>query len=131
MPVDASKFDGTKYKVEDLASKGSNAKLPTMYRIRSDRSTKFAKEMLDIVLTEHGLKVNEDYKFVNFRPVYKSTENLIKKGFIRAKTTVVETPTTEVVKKVVKKAAATTAKAPARKPTKKPTDVAEQSAANS
>lgn len=131
LPVDASKFDGTKYKVEDLASKGSNAKLPTMYRIRSDRSTKFAKEMLDIVLTEHGLKVNEDYKFVNFRPVYKSTENLIKKGFIRAKTTVVETPTTEVVKKVVKKAAATTAKAPARKPTKKPTDVAEQSAANS
>lgn len=110
LPVNADKFDGTKYKVEDQSSKGSQVKLPTMYRIRSDRSTKFAKEMLDIVLTENGLKVNEDYKYVNFRPVYKSTENLIKKGFIRAKTTIVETPTTEVVKKVSKKAAATTAK---------------------
>ncbi len=111
LPVDASKFDGTKYKVEDIVSKSPNSKLPTMYRIRSDRSTKFAKEMLDIVLSEKGLTVNPDYKFVNFRPVYKSTENLINKGFIRAKTIIVETPTTEkIAKKATKKVAATSAK---------------------
>lgn len=129
LPVDASTFDGTKYKVEDITGKGTNAKLPTMYRIRSDRSTKFAKEMLDIVLTGKGLVVNEDYKYVNFRPVYKSTENLIKKGFIRAKTTVVETPTTETVtRKVSKKAAATTARKSA--PKKSESDIEQASEAS-
>lgn len=126
LPVDPAKFDGTKYKVESRP----NAKLPSMYRIKSDRSTKFAKEMLDIVFAEVGVAENAEYKPINFRPVYKSTENLINKGYIKVKTTVVE-PTQETKPSVrkaparkaageAKKAAATVAKpktpkAPAKK----------------
>lgn len=84
LPVDPSKFDGTKYKVESRAHKRPHAKMPTMFRIRSDRSTKFAKEMLNIVFAEQGLTENLDYAPTNFRPAYKSTDNLIKKGYIHA-----------------------------------------------
>lgn len=86
LAVDPAKFDGTKYKVENRAEKRPRAKMPTMYRIRSDRSTKFAKEMLNIVFAEHGMTENPDYQPVNYRPAYKSTENLIKKGYIHAST---------------------------------------------
>ena len=89
LAVDPSKFDGTKYKVEDRAAKRPTAKMPTMYRIRSDRSTKFAKEMLNIVFAEKGIAENHDYKPANFRPAYRSTENLIKKGYIHASNTAV------------------------------------------
>lgn len=84
LAADPAIFDGTKYKVENRAQKRPHAKMPTMYRIRSDRSTKFAKEMLNIVFAELGLQENADYAPTNFRPAYKSTENLIKKGYIHA-----------------------------------------------
>lgn len=86
LAVSPAKFDGTKYKVENRAEKRPHAKMPTMFRIRSDRSTKFAKEMLNIVFAEQGLIENLDYAPTNFRPAYKSTENLIKKGYIHAST---------------------------------------------
>lgn len=86
LAVDPAKFEGTKYKVEDRSAKRPHAKMPTMYRIRSDRSTKFAKEMINIVFAEHGLAENAEYAPINFRPAYKSTENLIKKGYIHAST---------------------------------------------
>lgn len=89
LAVDPAKFEGTKYKVEDRLSKRPHAKMPTMYRIRSDRSTKFAREMLNIVFAEHGLVENPDYTPTNFRPAYKSTDNLIKKGYIHVSTTTV------------------------------------------
>ena len=84
LATDPAKFDGTKYKVENRAEKRPNTKMPTMLRIRSDRSTKFAKEILNIVFAEQGLKENVDYMPTNFRPAYRSTENLIKKGYIHA-----------------------------------------------
>lgn len=86
LAVDPAKFEGTKYKVEDRSAKRPHAKMPTMYRIRSDRSTKFAKEMINIVFAEHGLSENHDYVPSNFRPAYKSTDNLVKKGYIHVST---------------------------------------------
>lgn len=97
LSVPSSKFDGTKYKVEDRTQQVRNAKMPTMYRIRSDRGTKYAKELIDIVLSEKGIKINEEHKPVNYRPAYRSTENLIKGGYIKVKTTqiTVEQPQTK------------------------------------
>ncbi len=91
LSVPASKFDGTKYKVEDRTQQVRNAKMPTMFRIKSDRGTKYAKEMIDIVLGDKGIKVNEDYKPVNYRPAYRSTDNLIRNGYIKVKTLQVAT----------------------------------------
>ncbi len=109
----ASRFDGTKYKVEDRTQQVRNAKMPTMFRIKSDRGTKYAKELIDLVMGDKGVKMNDEYKPVNYRPAYRSTENLIRNGYIRVKTTqvVVEEP----LPNTKKQAAATTAKTPAKK----------------
>lgn len=101
LAVPAFRFDGTKYKVEDRTQQVRNAKMPTMFRIRSDRGTKYAKELIDMILSEKGVKVNDEYKPVNYRPTYRSTENLIRGGYIKVKTTqvTVETPPTSSAKK--------------------------------
>ncbi|MCM1195130.1 MAG: hypothetical protein NC099_01445 [Corallococcus sp.] len=116
--VDPSKFDGTKYKVVNRREKRPHAKMPTMFRITSDRSTKFAKEIMDVIFAEAGLTENPDYKQVNYRPPYRSTENLIKKGYIHAKTTVVVVPNDKEKKSVGK-----------RRKASKTVSVAEQAAA--
>ena len=101
LSVPSSKFEGTKYKVEDRTQQVRNAKMPTMFRIRSDRGTKYAKELIDIVLSEKGVKINEEYKPINYRPSYRSTENLINGGYIKVKTTqvIVEEPQTKTSKR--------------------------------
>ncbi len=80
---DPVKFDGTKYKVESIADKYPDAKLPTMYRVRTQHDVKLAKEMVNIVFGAKGIADNPDYKETDFRPAYKTTESLIKKGYIR------------------------------------------------
>ena len=64
-------------------------------------------------MSDKGVKMNDEYKPVNYRPAYRSTENLIRNGYIRVKTTqvVVEEP----LPKAKKQAAATTAKTPVKK----------------
>lgn len=121
LAVPASKFEGTKYRVEDRTQQVRKAKMPTMFRIRSDRGTKYAKELIDIVLSEKGIKINEDYKPVNFRPTYRSTENLIRGGHIKVKTTQVtveETPAKQPAKRSAGKSsgAKSTKKTAAKKP---------------
>lgn len=132
LAVPASRFDGTKYKVEDRTQQVRNAKMPTMFRIKSDRATKYAKELIDMVLAEKGVKVNEDYKPVNYRPAYRSTDNLIRNGYIRVKTTqtVVEEAPKEVKKPTAAKPKTATAKksVPAKKaPPKKAAKPADES----
>lgn len=134
LAVPASRFDGTKYKVEDRTQQVRNAKMPTMFRIKSDRATKYAKELIDIVLAEKGVKVNEDYKPVNYRPAYRSTDNLIRNGYIRVKTTqtvIEETPQPKEKKQSTAKSKPSTAtkSAPAKKrtPPKKTAKPADES----
>lgn len=76
-------FRGTKYKVESIAAKHPGAKLPTLYRVRTVLDVKLAKEMVNIVFGKKGIADNPDYKPTDYRPAYNSTENLIKKGYIR------------------------------------------------
>ncbi len=87
--TDPTQFDGTKYKVVNLSDKNTSSKRQTMYRITSDRKVKFAKQIIDSIFAEKGVKANADYKTVNYRLPYVSTENLIKQGYIRTKTTTV------------------------------------------
>lgn len=127
LAVPASKFERTKYRVEDRTQQVRKAKMPTMFRIRSDRGTRYAKELIDIVLSEKGIKVNEDYKPVNFRPAYRSTENLIRGGYIKVKTTqvTVETPQAKQTKRSVNKPAGVkSTKKSAKKPDTAQSEVA-------
>lgn len=126
LAVDAARFENTKYKVEDRTQQVRNAKMPSMFRIKSDRGTKYAKELIDMVLAEKGVKVTPDYKPVNYRPVYRSTDNLIRNGYIRVKTSVTsfDDAAGKAQSEKQAKAAATKAAAP-KKSKAKPADKAE------
>lgn len=75
-------FKDTKYKVDDLSGLKKNA-LPCMYRIKSDRRTGYAKELIDIVMAGFNAVRKEDYKASDFTLPYKSTEVLIKQRLIK------------------------------------------------
>lgn len=81
--LDPTRYDGTKYKVDNLAERSKNAKLPLMYRVKSDRGAKFAKELIDDLMKELGIKRQQNYVPGDFIPAYKKTEVLIRRDLIR------------------------------------------------
>lgn len=116
LAVDAKRFENTKYKVEDRTQQVRKARMPSMFRIKSDRGTKYAKELIDMVLAEKGVKARADYKPVNYRLSYRCTENLIRKGYIRVKTTIIPiTEPTEAAQEEKQAKITAAAKLPSRK----------------
>ena len=90
--LDASKLD-KKYKVEE--AKGNRyIEVKCLYRIKNDRRCEYAKELIDLLMKEHGLNQgdvpNEDYHIKK-----ESTKALLGKGLIK------ELKTKVVDKKVV------------------------------
>ena len=78
--LDASKLDN-KYKVEE--AKGNRyIEVPCLYRIKNDRRCEYAKELIDLLMKEHGLNQgdipNEDYHIKK-----ESTKALLDKGLIK------------------------------------------------
>lgn len=78
--LDSSKLD-KKYKVEE--AKGNRyIEVPCLYRIKNNRRCEYAKELIDLLMKEHGLKQgdipNEDYHIKK-----ESTKALLAKGLIK------------------------------------------------
>ena len=78
--LDASKLDN-KYKVEE--AKGNRyIEVPCLYRIKNDRRCEYAKELIDLLMKEHGLNQgdipNDDYHIKK-----ESTKALLDKGLIK------------------------------------------------
>lgn len=82
LATDPALFRDTKYKVDDLSGLKKN-KLPCMYRIKSDRRTGYAKELIDVVMAGFNTPRNESYAASDFTLPYKSTEVLIKQRLIK------------------------------------------------
>lgn len=83
LATDPKMFEGTKYRVDDLSRRGKNNKLPCRFRITSDRRTKLAKELIDVVMAGLGLPRRGDYVAQNFVLPYRSTEALVKRRAIK------------------------------------------------
>lgn len=83
LATDPQLFEGTKYKVDNLAERSKNAKLPTMYKLKSDRKVSYAKELIDIVMEDFGAKRTDNYKMEDFTLPYKSTEVLIRNKLVK------------------------------------------------
>ena len=78
--LETSKLD-KKYKVEE--AKGNRySDVPCLYRIKNDRRCEYAKELIDLLMKEHGLNQgdvpNEDYRIKK-----ESTKALLDKGLIK------------------------------------------------
>lgn len=82
LAIEPAKFIGTKYAVEDMSSKRSSGSTPSMYRIKGDRRTAYAKQLIDIMFGERGA-VKFNRKSEDYTQPYKSTAALVRRGLIR------------------------------------------------
>ncbi len=80
---DPKKYENTKYKVEDLTLRSKNAKFPLMFKINGDRRVGYAKDLIDELMAERGIKKLPEYKAADFKPAYKNTETLVRRDLIR------------------------------------------------
>ncbi len=82
LATDPSRFDDTKYKVENMSEVASRRKTPLLFRVRSDRRTAYAKQLIDIVLAEKGA-VRAERRPQDYTVPYRSTDALVKRGLIK------------------------------------------------
>ena len=81
LALDPSQFDGTKYHVESVTSKKYEA-VPCLYKIRSERKFKWAKQLLDILAKQYELVAGEEQN-ADYKPEYMSLDQLIANGYVK------------------------------------------------
>lgn len=80
--LEPESFLGTKYAVENMTGRRSSGNTPAMYRIKGDRRTSYAKELIDMLMSK--LKVERaPRKPVDYTTPYKSTAALVRRGLIK------------------------------------------------
>ena len=82
LATDPDKFGDTKYRVENMSEQSSKKKTPLLFRVNGDRRTAHAKQLIDMVMLEHGA-VRYERRPVDYAVPFKSTNNLVKRGLIR------------------------------------------------
>ena len=85
LATDPGKFYHTKYKVENMSEVASRRKTPLLFRIKSDRSATYAKQLIQMLMDENGVPTVER-KPQDYTSAYKSTDELIKRGLIKITT---------------------------------------------
>ena len=76
-----------KYHHKSLKDKPRFALTPTLLKIKSARSLKYAKELIDMVLQQTDTELRKNFVPVNYVTEYKTTEQLIDEGKIKVKVT--------------------------------------------
>ena len=82
---DPGKYDYTKYKVENMSEVASRRKTPLLFRIKNDRRTMYAKQLIDMLFDEIGV-ARLDRKPQDYTVPYKSTDALVNQGLIKITT---------------------------------------------
>lgn len=83
LAVDPSGFTGTKFSVEDVSNVASTSDTPCLYRIKSGRRMKYAKELVAAVMRELGVKKQSDYQAQDFYMPYAGDVALMERGLIK------------------------------------------------
>ena len=83
LAVDPSGFAGTKFAVEDVGHIASMVDTPCLYRIKSGRRIKYAKEMLAAVMTELGIKKQPNYEAQDYFMPYVGNVGLMQQGLVK------------------------------------------------
>ncbi len=81
LALDPSQFDGTKYNVVASQSKKYEA-VPCLYKIKSERKFKWAKQLVDILAQQLGLVAGEA-KNDDYKPAYMTLDELIAAGHVK------------------------------------------------
>ena len=85
LALDPKSYEGTKYYVEDVSAVASNAQVPLMYRIKSERRAKYALDLIADVCAKYGEEKKKTYKQTNYAAEYPydSTESLVERGLVK------------------------------------------------
>jgi len=81
LALDPAQFDNTKYFVVASQSKKYSA-VPCLYKIKSQRKFKWAKQLVDILAKQLGLVAGEA-KNDDYKPAYMTIEQLIAQGYVK------------------------------------------------
>lgn len=81
---DAGKYGGTSVKAEDVSAKKSQAQTPLLYRIKNPRRLKYSAQIIEDVMTAHGLerKQTDPVDYAGNYP-YEELEALIDKKLVK------------------------------------------------
>ena len=82
LPLDPTKFEDSKYKVEDISHIISSADTPCLYRIKNERRLGYAKELIALVMENMGT-YQVEHEFVDYYQPYDTTLNLIERGLVK------------------------------------------------
>ena len=85
LATDPSKFDDTKYKVENMSEVASRRNTPLLFRVKSYRRTTYAKQLISMVFEENNIP-HIDRKPQDYMVSYRSTDDLVKRGLIKLTT---------------------------------------------
>ena len=77
-----------KYRVKDVGEVSRYREVPAMIKIKSERSLKYAKELVDKIMAENELVLKTAYEAVDYTVPYMETEDLIANGLIKTRVAV-------------------------------------------
>ena len=83
LAVEPAGFTGTKFTVEDVSAVASTADTPCLYRIKSARRAKYAKELINAVMKELGIKKDPNFEPQEYNVHYEGTMGLMERGLIK------------------------------------------------
>jgi predicted transport protein len=75
-------YEGTKYYFKDVSDKPKYDKVPMLIKVRSDRSLKYALELIEDMMTKLGIEF-ESESLVDYTMPYESTESLVARELIK------------------------------------------------
>lgn len=82
LPLNASDYADTKYKLEDVSKIAQFADTPALYKLKSERRVNYALDLIDEVCTKLGSKKTER-EAVDYYEPYNNDVALIKKGLVK------------------------------------------------
>ena len=80
--LDPKDYVDTKYRFVDKSDKKKYADVPFAFRVKSERSLKYAKELIADMMAKLGIAPIERAE-ESFAPAYEETEKLIERGLIK------------------------------------------------
>lgn len=83
LAVEPVGYEGTKYKVEDVSNMANTVDTPTLYRIKSARRLKYAKEMIADIMKELKAFKNPGYHAQDFFVPYEGDMSLMQRGLVK------------------------------------------------
>ena len=82
--TDPAVYEGTKYKVEDVSAKKTNAEVPALFRIKNDRRAKYSAKIIEDLMQRHNLTAQESiYTDYCAQYPYEELQPLIERKLVK------------------------------------------------